>query len=118
MVRYFTDAGINSIKTAKRYQCFSCGYSTSRSDDLKKHIRIHTGERPFRCTFCTKTCNEKGALNKHMRIHTGERPFKCPKCDKTFAWSSNIKKTRDDSSFRMVFAQSFLNHHFNFDISS
>ncbi|GIX69447.1 hypothetical protein CEXT_113401 [Caerostris extrusa] len=34
-------------KCAKRHQCTSCGYTSIRSADLKKHIRIHTGERPY-----------------------------------------------------------------------
>ncbi|GIY50015.1 hypothetical protein CEXT_518291, partial [Caerostris extrusa] len=78
-------------KCAKRHQCTSCGYTSIRSADLKKHIRIHTGERPYQCIICRNNFNEKSHLNNHMRIHTGERPFKCPECDKIFSQESNMK---------------------------
>ncbi|GIX95974.1 hypothetical protein CEXT_98261 [Caerostris extrusa] len=78
-------------KCAKRHQCSSCGYTSTRSADIKRHIRTHTGEKPFQCTICAKSFTEKFNLNSHMRTHTGERPFSCPECDKAFSRKENMK---------------------------
>ena len=34
-------------------------------------------KRRFDCNVCGKKLNSNGILIKHMRTHTGERPFKC-----------------------------------------
>ncbi|XP_071034241.1 gastrula zinc finger protein XlCGF8.2DB-like, partial [Parasteatoda tepidariorum] len=63
-----------SIKAGK-YHCQFCSYSSYRREDVKRHLRIHTGEKPFQCLLCNKSFNQKSTLKRHLRIHTGEKPF-------------------------------------------
>ncbi|XP_077548408.1 uncharacterized protein LOC144161653 [Haemaphysalis longicornis] len=62
-----------------------CKYETVRPNDLERHRRTHTGERPHQCGHCGKAFRRKSSLVDHLRTHTGERPFRCHLCPAAFA---------------------------------
>lgn len=64
----------------KPFECKYCSKAFSRQDKCKNHERIHTGEKPFICSLCPYSTADSGSLKKHLRIHTDERPFKCQLC--------------------------------------
>ena len=64
----------------KPFACKYCEKKFSRQDKLKNHHYIHTGEKPFKCEMCSYATADSGSLKKHMRIHLDERPFKCQLC--------------------------------------
>lgn len=60
----------NSSKRCTEYSCSICEYSTFYVFNIKRHVRLHTGELPYKCNFCSKHFNEKKSLISHvMFIH-------------------------------------------------
>jgi len=74
----------------KPYPCLFCPKRFSRRSHQTMHLRVHTGERPFPCTLCAKRFMQKSDLVRHMRTHTGEKPFACDLCDKRYAQKSHL----------------------------
>jgi len=71
-----------------------CGRSFSRSDELARHGRVHSGERPFACSVCSRAFSRRDHLSTHVRTHTGEKPYSCEVCARSFARSDERNRHR------------------------
>lgn len=57
-------------KKPGKYICHYCGRACAKPSVLKKHIRSHTGERPYPCVPCGFSFKTKSNLYKHRKSHT------------------------------------------------
>ena len=73
-------------------QVENCGRQFRDIAKLRRHMLIHTGEKPFRCEICRKCFSLDFNLKSHLLIHAGLKPFQCrfSTCTKRFAQLSNL----------------------------
>ncbi|KAA0186579.1 hypothetical protein HAZT_HAZT004265, partial [Hyalella azteca] len=51
------------------YRCKSCTYSCGSAENMRKHTRVHSGEKPFACPMCSYRASQRGNLKRHIRLH-------------------------------------------------
>nr|CAB3267971.1 zinc finger protein 236-like [Phallusia mammillata] len=78
-------------RKANPAKCPFCNKEFRKECQLKRHILIHTGEKPFACTLCDKAFNQKSALQIHMMMHSGKKPYTCPHCPQLYTQRGNLR---------------------------
>ncbi len=60
-----------SFSGDKPFKCEweDCCWTFARPDELKRHIRKHNGDRPFRCNNCSRTFARSDHLSLHIKRH-------------------------------------------------
>lgn len=81
----------NKAKSKKaRVQCEVCKKSVLGKFNLKVHMRLHTGEKPYCCKMCNKRFTQISGLKDHMGTH-GTSNYKCKDCGKCYSKKSTFK---------------------------
>uniref|UniRef100_A0A8D8SMZ0 Zinc finger protein 513 n=1 Tax=Cacopsylla melanoneura TaxID=428564 RepID=A0A8D8SMZ0_9HEMI len=50
-----------------KYVCFACPYFTYNIGNIKRHLNIHLGEKPYTCPLCEYSCRESQSLKLHAK---------------------------------------------------
>ncbi|KPP73408.1 zinc finger and BTB domain-containing protein 7C-like [Scleropages formosus] len=91
------------MKTKASQQCPICNKVIQGAGKLPRHMRTHTGEKPYMCTICEVRFTRwidlilltiaewQDKLKIHMRKHTGERPYICLHCNSKFVHNYDLK---------------------------
>ncbi|KAG1468505.1 hypothetical protein G6F56_003794 [Rhizopus delemar] len=79
---YYPQPPIKKKKSSQQHKHVcdyqQCQWSFKRFEHLKRHMLVHTGERPFACEHpgCTKTFGRSDNLRAHYRTHYNKKQRK------------------------------------------
>ena len=87
------------LQSKKSFQCKSCAKVFTEAGGLKKHVVIHTGEKPHKCDTCGKAFTRADSLKTHLLVHSrapsaGSGHFQCEVCQKRFRSNSSLIQHR------------------------
>ena len=97
------DMGLEAeLKSNRRFQCIYCGSKFVRCTHLQRHLRIHTGDKPYVCHICRRRFARSDYKAAHVLSHRREKVHRCYVCGKTYHDLTTFAdhcRSHDDSEY-------------------
>ncbi|CAE1259795.1 unnamed protein product [Acanthosepion pharaonis] len=85
------------------HSCTVCGRSYTTPSKLQRHVRVHSGERPYMCNLCGRRFTRSDHVKQHMKVHQPHRQKNmCRICGVRFARSSLLGSHLRRHSIHMI----------------
>ncbi|KFB38373.1 hypothetical protein ZHAS_00005741 [Anopheles sinensis] len=65
-------------------QCEVCKKQFAFANQLKIHMTLHTGEKPYQCEQCSRSFRLIKDYRWHMATHDSDTSYVCEVCQKSF----------------------------------
>lgn len=89
----FDDFHEHGVKVHRRFICSYCGKVFTSRPNRERHIRYHTGEKPYKCDLCTTSFLRGDDLKYHRTTkHADVKPFTCGACRTSFSLPKDLEK--------------------------
>lgn len=75
---------LTQAEPERQFSCEVCGRKFIRATHLRRHMRIHTGEKPFGCHICGRRYARGDYLRAHIHAHRRDKIHKCKHCGEVF----------------------------------
>ena len=88
------EGALREMKLKGEFPCRVCPAVYPNLRALKGHNKEHMNKAPYECNVadCQYSSSDKCTLARHMRTHTGEKPFECKDCNFGFTTKANCER--------------------------
>ena len=72
------EANVKNLKkttenVTKSIKCNQCEFVSRQADDLRRHLKTHSGEKSNKCNQCDYASSQAGNLRTHLKTHSGKK---------------------------------------------
>ena len=78
-------------------KCNLCDFASSRANNLRAHLKTHTGEKSNKCSQCDYASSRSGNSMTHFKMHSEEKSNKCNQWDYACSDPSAMRKHVKDT---------------------
>ena len=99
------DDADNETTESRRFQCIVCGSKFKRSTHLHRHMRLHTGTKPYACSICRKRFSRSDNMTAHSHSHYTDKLHCCCVCGEVYdnlVRFADHCRSHDDSEYIII----------------